>query len=180
MDEMPPTYRRRLRVEGATLAGCGAALAVGLLLTFEQARRGPLNTAAQLAVVAGLVGVLAPRSARRSIEEAERADLDCAGSGEPTPLWQLPLVVAGLTAAVTAPATLDLPLSEGAGWDAAVRIGGGCLLVGLGQSVLMARVVARDELMRGRTYFRAPGSRILRGTRLRWTPWIPGADGRPS
>jgi len=51
-------------------------------------------------------------------------------------------------------------------WDAALRVTGGCLLVGLMQAALMARLVAADERRRGRRYVRLPGSRILRGTKL--------------
>jgi len=48
----------------------------------------------------------------------------------------------------------------------AVRVTGGCMLVGLMQAGVMARLVASDERRRGRRYVRLPGSRILRGTKL--------------
>ena len=161
-----PTYRERLRREGAALAGAGAAGSVLLLATTEEASRMPLNTAGQLAVVAGLLGFFAPRSARRAIAAAEPVAPGDAGSGEPTPLWQHPLIVAGLTAVVVAPRRSDLPLTSGAGWDAGLRVTAGCLLVGLAQAVVMERIVAADEARTGRRYVRLPGSRILRGTKL--------------
>lgn len=153
---MAPTYRERLRVEGYTLAACGIAGSAALLVfRTEQATRGPLSTVVQLAVVGALLAWLGPRSARRSMEASDEVAPGAEGSGEPTPLWHLPLIVVGL-AAIFAPV----------GWDAALRITGGCTLVGLAQAVLLERVVARDEERRGRVYFRRPGSRILRGTRL--------------
>ena len=153
----PPTYRERLRREGLTLAACGALGSAGLLVfKTEDATRGPLSTLVQLAVVAALLAWLGPRSARSSIDASEEVAPGAEGSGEPTPLWQLPLIVAGLAAAFAALV----------GWDAALRITGGCTLVGLAQAVLLERIVARDEERRGRVYFRRPGSRILRGTRL--------------
>ena len=51
-------------------------------------------------------------------------------------------------------------------WDAGLRVTGGCVLVGLMQSPLMARLVAREERRSGRRFVRLPGSRIGRGTRL--------------
>ncbi len=53
-----------------------------------------------------------------------------------------------------------------AGWDAGVRVTGGCVLVGLAQALVLERVVAVDEHETGRKYFRIAGSRILLGTRL--------------
>lgn len=159
----PPTYRERLRIEGATLAGFGLLDCVLLLALASQARRWPLNTAGQLAIVAVLVAWLGPRSVRRSVERAGVLQPGEEGSGEPTPLWQLPLIVAGLTLLVGLPA----------GWDAGLRIGGGCVIVGLGQAVLMERVVAAEEGRRGGRYIRIKGSRILRGTRLGALPPAP-------
>jgi hypothetical protein len=162
---MPPTYRERLRIEGAFLAGCGAAGSGVLLASFEEARRGPGSTVGQLAVVAVLLAALAPRSARKAIDRAEPIPPGGEGSGEPTPLWHVPLVLAGLVAAVVVPRELGL---ERAGWDAAVRVTTGCALVGLAQAVLLERVVAADERSTGRSYLRMPGSRLGRGTRLGW------------
>jgi hypothetical protein len=160
---MPPTYRERLRVEGLVLAACGVVGSAGLIaLRTEQATRWPLSTVAQLAVVAALLGWLAPRSARKSMDASEDVAPGAEGSGEPTPLWQLPIIVTGLAATFVALGEVN----DRAGWDAALRITGGCTLVGLAQAVVLERIVARDEERRGRVYFRRPGSRILRGTRL--------------
>ena len=162
---MPPTYRERLRVEGLVLAACGLAGSAAILIfRGEEGTRGPLNTAAQLAVVAALLGWLGPRSARRSIAASEEVAPGDEGSGEPTPLWQLPLIVAGLTATVVG---LE-QVTPRAGWDAGLRVAGGCALVGLAQALLLERVVAADERSRGRTYYRFKGSRLGRGTRLVW------------
>jgi hypothetical protein len=169
---MPPTYRERLRVEGAFLAGCGVAGSGALLAGFEEARRGPTMTAAQLAVVALALGALAPRSARKALDRAEPIPPGGEGSGEPTPLWHVPLVVGGLVAAVVLPRELG---AERAGWDAAVRVTAGCALVGLTQAVLIERVVAADERRTGRSYLRMPGSRLGRGTRLGWLTATPRA-----
>jgi hypothetical protein len=162
---MPPTYRERLRIEGAVLAGCGAAGSGALLAGFEEARRRPGSTVGQLAVVAVLLATLAPRSARKAIDRAEPIPPGGEGSGEPTPLWHVPLVLAGLVAAVVVPRELGL---ERAGWDAALRVTAGCTLVGLAQAVLLEREVAADERRTGRSYLRMPGSRLGRGTRLGW------------
>jgi hypothetical protein len=162
---MPPSYRERLRTEGFVLAACGVAGSAGLIVfRTEQATRWPLNTVAQLAVVAALLGWLGPRSARRSMEAS--AEVSDPGSGEPTPLWQLPLIVVGLASTFVALGEVN----DRAGWDAALRITGGCTLVGLAQAVLIERVVAAGEERRGRVYFRLPGSRILRGTKLGFRP----------
>jgi len=166
---MAATYRQRLRLEGAVLAATGAAGSAALLVATEEAARRPLNTAGQLVVVGGLLGWLGPRSARRAIKGAEPLRPGMEGAGEPTPLWQLPLIVAGLSAAVALPRFTDLPGSVAAGYDAALRVTAGCLLVGLAQAVLLERAVARDEARRGRRYVRIPGSRLLRGTRLGFT-----------
>jgi len=163
----PPTYRERLRAEGLTLAACGAAGSAGLLvLKTEQATRWPLSTVGQLALVAGLLGWLGPRSVRRSIAAAEQLPAGGEGSGEPTPLWQMPLIVAGLTATFVALEAVN----PRAGWDAGLRITGGCTLVGLAQAVLLERIVAADEASTGRTYYRVRGSRIGRGTKLGLRP----------
>ncbi len=79
-------------------------------------------------------------------------------SGDPTPLWQLPVITAGLVLLVAIPSP---PL-----WDAGLRVTGGCVLVGLMQAALMAPLVAREERRSRRRFVRLPGSRIGRGTRL--------------
>ena len=163
----PPTYRERLRVEGLTLAASGAAGSAGILaLKTEQATRWPLSTIGQLAVVAGLLGYFGPRSVRKSIEASTEVAPGEEGSGEPTPLWQLPLIVASLTATFVALHEVN----PRAGWDAGLRITGGCTLVGLAQAFLLGRLVGADEDARGRTYYRFKGSRLGRGTRLAWRP----------
>jgi hypothetical protein len=158
----PPSYRERLEVEGYSLAALGAIDCLLLLALTTQSRRWPSNTIGQLAVVAVLVAGLGPRAVRRAVAESVELAPGGEGSGEPTPLWQLPPIVAGLT--------LLVGLSPAGGWDAGVRIGGGCVIVGLGQAVLMGRLVARAEAETGRRYVRVKGSRIGRGTKLGWTP----------
>lgn len=153
-------YRGRLRREGGTLALCGVAGSALLLATTAQATRGPLSTVVQLAVVAALLAALGPRATRRAMDRARLLARGDAGAGEPTPLWQLPLVVAGLSAA----------FGLLAGWDAGLRVTGGCALVGLAQAVLLERVVAARERRDGVVFVRQPGSRILRGTVLGAVP----------
>ena len=153
-----PSYRERLTLEGAVLAGSGAIGSAALLVLADGATDGPWNTIGQLAVVAALCGWLGPRSVRKwtsAVEPAEGQDV----SGEPTPLWQLPAITAGLTLAVAVPTGM---------WDAGLRVTGGCVLVGLTQAALMAPLVAREERRSGRRFVRLPGSRIGRGTRLGW------------
>jgi len=156
-DHQIPTYRERLRLEGAGLALCGAVGSAVLLATVDEATRLPGNTLGQLAVVAVLLLVLGRRSVVRWMAAAEPLDGPAAaGSGEPTPLWHLPLVVVALT----------LPFGFLAGWDAGLRITGGCLLVGLWQALYLATLVGREEASRGVAFVRLPGSRLGRGTRL--------------
>jgi hypothetical protein len=152
----PPTYRQRLRVEGATLAACGAIGTIVLLAGVDQARRGPASTGVQLLVVALLLAWLGPRSVRRAIASSEPREAGQLGSGEATPLWQLPVIVVVLSGAAGALG----------GWDAGLRVTGGCVLVGLAQLILLERLVAARERELRRRYYRVPGSRILRGTRL--------------
>jgi hypothetical protein len=161
---VPPalTYRARLRKEGLTLAACGAAGSVALVLADDRATQHAASTVGQLAVVLLLLGILGPRSVRTAIARSEPEGVAVA-TGEPTPLWHLPLVVAVLT----------LPLVALGAWDAGLRVTGGCTLVGLVQALVLARLVATDERRTGRTYARAPGSRILRGTRLAHAPSRP-------
>ena len=156
----PPTYRARLRLEGAALAGSGAVSAAAVLAFADDATDGPLSTAIQLLVVAALMATLGVRSVRRSLRAARELAPDAPGTGEPTPVWQLPLICAGLT----------LAFGFGAGWDAGLRIGGGCLIVGLAQAVLFERLVAREEARRGRRFYRVPGSSLFTGTKLGAAP----------
>lgn len=154
---VPPalTYRARLRTEGVALAVCGVAGSVALLLADEATTQNAVSTIGQLVVVAILLAVLGPLSVRKAIAAAEPEGV-VAATGEPTPLWQLPLVVAVLT----------VPLVAFGAWDAGLRVTLGCVLVGVAQALLLARVVRADERRTGRIYVRSPGSRILRGTRL--------------
>lgn len=152
----PPTYRERLRLEGAVLAGCGAVSALAVLALADTATREPLSTIVQLAIVAALMATVGAASVRRSMERAVDLEPTAAGSGEPTPVWQFPLIVAVLT--------LGLGLS--AGWDAGLRIGGGCVVVGLAQAVLFDRLVAREEARQGRRFHRVAGSSLFTGTKL--------------
>ena len=152
------SYRRRLRLEGATLAGFGALSAALVLIFGEGATDGPASTAIQLVVVAVLMATVGARSVRRSMQRAPA--IQDPGGGEPTPLWQLPLIVAGLT----------LAFGFGAGWDAGLRIGGGCVVVGLAQAVLFAQMVAAREAEDGGTFFRVPGSSLFTGTKLGRVP----------
>ena len=143
------------------LAGCGLLGSVGLLVfAADEATRGPVSTVVQLLVVAALLGWFAPRGARKSMAASEEVAAGDEGSGEPTALWLLPVIVVALAA----------PFALLGSWDAALRVTGGCTLVGLAQAVLIERLVAADEERRRRVYFRRPGSRILRGTKLGFRP----------
>ena len=151
-----PTYRERLRLEGSVLAGCGLLSAASVLAFGDNATSAPLSTLVQLLIVAVLMATLAARSVRRALDRAVRLDPAAVGSGEPTPLWQLPLIVAGLT----------LGFGFVVGWDAGLRIGGGCMVVGLMQAVLFERLVARREAQRNLRYHRVAGSSLFTGTKL--------------
>jgi hypothetical protein len=150
------TYRRRLRAEGLTLAGCGALGSVLLLVLADQAGRRPLSTAGQLVFVAVLLGWLGPRGLRRSIAASEPLPARQPAGGEPTPLWQAPLAVVALSGVA----------GVLGGWDAGLRVTLGCLVVGLGQAVLLERMVAAEERRTRRVFLRLPGSSWFRGTRL--------------
>ncbi|MEJ7798791.1 MAG: hypothetical protein WKF42_09860 [Solirubrobacteraceae bacterium] len=160
---MPPTYRERLRVEGSILAGAGALASVLLLALVARASERAPSTIGQLAFVAVLLAVLAPLAARRSIAGARSVAPGEALTGEPTPLWKPPLVLLVLGAAFVVPGELGV---GAAGWDAGLRITGGCLLVGLAQALLIERIVAADETRSGRSYMRLPGSSLIGGTKL--------------
>jgi hypothetical protein len=163
---MVPSYRERLRVEGYALAASGALASVALVALVPASRRWPLNTVAQLAVVAALLEGFGTRKVRRWIDDAHELERGEEGSGEPTPLWMLPPIMASLaTVFVLLPET-GLPASDRAGWDAALRITGGCVLVGLAQALRFQRVVAAEESKRGRRYLRVKGSHLWSGTKL--------------
>ncbi len=153
---MGHTYRQRLRAEGLTLAASGALGSIVLVLATDQATRMPVSTAGQLAFVAALLGWLGPRGLRRAIAESVPLAKSETAAGEPTPLWQAPAAVAVLTGIAGAVG----------GWDAGLRVTLGCLIVGLGQGVLLERLVAAEERTSGRVFLRMPGSSWFRGTRL--------------
>jgi hypothetical protein len=134
--------------------------AAAVLAFADGATDGPVSTAVQLLGVAALMATLGVRSVRKSMRAARDLASDDLGSGEPTPLWQLPLICAGLT----------LAFGFGVGWDAGLRIGGGCVIVGLAQAVLFERLVAREEARRGRRLYRVPGSSLFTGTKLGAAP----------
>jgi hypothetical protein len=160
---MPPTYRERLRLEGGVLAGAGALASVLLLVAVSQASRHITSTVLQLVFVALLLLVLAPRSAARSIAGARAIAPAEQLTGEPTALWKPPLVLLVLGALVVVPGELGVGAG---GWDAALRITGACLLVGLAQALLIERIVAADEARSDRRYVRMPGSSVTSGTKL--------------
>ena len=112
--------------------------------------------------MAALLAWLGPRGVRTAIARAEEIGRPGVppATGEPTPLWHLPLVVA----------VLATPLVLAGAPDAALRVTGGSALVGAAQAVLLARIVAGHERRAGRVFARLPGSRILRGTQLGWAP----------
>jgi len=159
----PATYRRRLRLEGFVLAGCGLLSAVSVLVFAAGATDGPLSTVVQLSIVAVVMIFAGSVAVRRSMAAAVELRQDDPGDGQPTALWKLPVIVAVLT----------LGFGLLAGWDAGLRIGGGCVIVGLAQAVLFERLVATEEANRGRRYFRVPGSRIF-STRLGSLPAVRG------
>lgn len=167
MTDVPPTYRERLSIEGGVLAGSGLLGSILLLALSEQSRRWPLSTIGQLAVVGALLAFFGPRSVAKALREARAMRREDLGSGEPTPLWQLPLIVAVLALLVAKPVgPIPDALSLRAGWDVGLRVTGGCALVGLAQAVVLARQVAHAEQADGRVYHRIAGSRLGRGTRI--------------
>lgn len=159
----PPTYRARLRREGLTLAACGVLAALAVAAIFRPGGNELVGAGAQLLVVAGLLVVFGPRSAFKAMDRAEPLGGAHPGSGEPTPLWHVMAIVAVLTPLLSAP-------SAGVG---GITFAGGAALVGLAQALLLARNVAREERETGREFFRRPGSRILRGTKLGWNAATP-------
>jgi hypothetical protein len=165
----PPSYRERLRTEGFALAAIGAAASAGLIAFVPDSRRWPLNTVAQLAAVAVLLETVGPRRVRKWMNDADAIEPGEEGSGEPTPLWMLPPIVAGLAAVFVLLPETGLPGSDRSGWDAGLRITGGCALVGLAQALRYARIVKQDEEKRGRRYLRVKGSHLWSGTTLGWT-----------
>lgn len=150
------TYRGRLLVEGGVLAACGVVGSAVLVVAVNGAKDNATSTVVQLLVVLVLLGVFAPLGAVRAMRAAVGIREEEAGDGEPTPLWQLPAIVVVLAGVA----------GLAVGWDAGLRVTGGCVLVGLAQALLLARLVAARERRDDVTFVRLPGSRILRGTRL--------------
>ena len=132
------------------LAGAGAVAALLVLALTDEATQNPVSTVIQLAIVAAVMGTLGVFTVRRSMAAAVPLNPADIGTGEPTPLWQHPLIVAGLT----------LGFGVLAGWDAGLRVGGGCLIVGLAQAVLFERLVAREEQRRAVRFYRVKGSSL--------------------
>jgi hypothetical protein len=159
----PPTYRERLRIEGAVLAASGALGSALLLGLVEEATERAASTAGQIAFVAIVLAGLGPLALRRWLAAAQPIRPGTEPTGEPTALWMPPLVVVVLVAVFVVPGELGV---GAVGWDAGLRITLGCLLVGLTQALLLARLVAADETRHGRRYVRLPGSRALGGTKL--------------
>jgi hypothetical protein len=159
----PPTYRQRLRLEGAVLALSGALAGVLLLAFAPEATERASSTALQLTFVAVVLAVAGPAFVRRWLAAAQEVSPGTPLTGEPTALWKPPLVVVVLTALFVVPGELGL---GAVGWDAGLRITLGCTLVGLAQMVLLERVVAADEARSGRRYVRTAGSRATTGTNL--------------
>lgn len=159
----PPTYRERLRVEGAVLAGSGALGSLLLLAFVDEAGERAASTAGQIAFVTVVLAVLGPLAMKRWLAAAEQIRPGSEPTGQPTALWMPPLVVVVLVAVFVVPGELGV---GAVGWDAGLRITLGCLLVGLAQAVLLAQLVAADEKRNDRRYLRLPGSRALGGTKL--------------
>jgi len=162
-DMSAPSYRERLRREGAALAAAGALGSTLLLVLVADASAGAASTAAQEAFVALVLAVVGPRFVRRWLAAAQPVAPGAQLTGEPTPLWKPPLVVVALTALFVVPGQLGV---GGVAWDASLRITLGCLLVGLAQALLLERVVAADEARTARRYVRLPGSSAASGTNL--------------
>ena len=159
----PPTYRERLRREGATLAAAGALGSTVLLVVVAEASAHAASTAAQIAFVALVLAVVGPRFVRRWLAAAQPVAPGAQLTGEPTALWKPPLVVVVLSALAVVPGQLGFGRVA---WDVGLRITLGCLLVGLAQALWLERVVAADEARTGRRYVRLPGSSAASGTNL--------------
>jgi len=182
---MAETYRHRLRVEGLTLAAAGLAGSALLLAVKPQSRRAPASTVIQLWVLAAGLATLGRRSTDKTLDSAGRVRFGRVGTGEPTPLWHVPVpMVAGAIFlgrfAKPLNKKLGLPkrLARDAGWDAGLRVTAGSALVGLWQAFVIEHRVARAERRGLRTYYRMPGSTLGTGTRLGWTRRRLGRAGR--
>jgi hypothetical protein len=156
-------------VEGLALAACGAIGSIALLAFVPESRRRPASTVLQLAALLVLLGTLGPRALRSWMHDAKQLAPGEEGSGEPTPLWMLPPIVVALAAVFVVLPETGLPLSDGAGWDAGLRVTAGSAMVGLAQALLFEHLVAAGEQSDGRRYVRIKGSRLLGGTKLGFT-----------
>jgi len=163
MPSTPPTYRDRLRHEGAVLAAAGALGSVLLLAFAGEASERAASTALQITFVTAVLAVAGPVFVRRWLAEAQPVTEGAEPTGQPTALWKPPLVVVVLTALFVVPGELGV---GAVGWDAGLRITLGCMIVGLAQALLVERLVASDEARNGRSYVRLPGSRATSGTNL--------------
>lgn len=170
------TYAQRLRTEGLALAAVGAAGSAVLLATQPEAKRQPLNTIGQLAAVAGALAYFGPRATDKALNGASRVRFGRVGTGEPTPLWHIPVPVIAEVAffavvSKRALARTSLPprVKQAPGWDAGLRVTAGSAVVGAYQALVIARQVKAVEARKRRAYYRMPGSRLGRGTVLGWT-----------
>jgi hypothetical protein len=134
------------------LALCGAIGSIALLIIKPEATNGLLVTAIVLAVVAVLLLWLAPQSVHRAIAGAEPQARLGLGSGEPRAAWKLPLGFGALA----------LVVGVLAGWDAGLRVSLTAFLAGLTLAFLLERIVALNERVTGRKYYRIEGSRLRR------------------
>jgi len=182
---MAETYRHRLRIEGLTLAATGLAGSALLLAVKHQSRRMPASTVIQLGVLAVGLGTLGRRNTEKALDGAGRVHFGRVGTGEPTPLWHVPVpMVAGTIFlgrfAKPLSKKLGLPerLARDAGWDAGLRVTAGSAIVGLWQAFVIERRVAGAERRGLKTYYRMPGSTLGTGTQLGWTRRRLGRAGR--
>lgn len=137
-----------------------------LLALTDQAKRWPLNTAAQLVAVTVALLRLGPRGVDKAVEHAQELPSPHLGTGEPTPLWHIPVPVLAAALFFKGAERLPGPGASRAGWDASLRVTLGAALVGLAQAGVLERSVATAERRTGRTYYRAKGARLGRGTPL--------------
>ena len=168
---MPAAYATRLRLEGGALAVLGASASAVLVARVPQSRRWPASTIGQVALVAAGLAVRGPATVTGWMAAAEPVEAVHV-TGEPTPLWHVPvpMVLGALTFKALESIGGPLrPLTRRAGWDAALRVTAGSAVVGAAQALVLARTVAAAEEREGRTYFRLPGSRLGAGTRLGYT-----------
>ena len=178
---MAQTNAERLQTEGLALAAVGTVGSAVVLATQPEAKRQPLSTIGQLALVAGALAYFGPRATNNALDGASRVRFGRVGTGEPTPLWHVPVPVvaevaffAVLSKRALARTSLPPKVKEAPGWDAGLRVTAGSAVVGAYQALVIARQVKAAEARKLRTYYRMPGSRLGRGTVLGWTRRVPG------